>query len=225
MTSWFDGDASPPDAKELTRVVLARAAARLAVSHAIDVHEAILWTLFRNEIGAAVRRVSPVLVAVLDREALPLDEVAWSIAPGFGWPFHPLHGTRVATTGRRWTDSRRKRPLRARLSSAGMVLGMREGGRMRVEVEDGGIEVSGRCGSVGVVTRGAVVRLTVPGTVPTAVARAAIGRPASSLVDLEILRGRDWTVVAVETRRPTGGSTFVVETGSRPYVLPWVRAP
>ncbi|RYG88182.1 hypothetical protein EON77_00990, partial [bacterium] len=74
---------------------------------------------------------------------------------------------------------------------------------------DGALEVRGRIGQIRVVTSGGFARLTVPGAVPAAVAYAAIGRPASDLVAMAALRGRDWPVIAIEISRARGGSTFV----------------
>jgi hypothetical protein len=217
----FGSDGPPPSEADLAGVVLARAAARLAVTRAFETYGSALERAFRAELGASVRRVSPVLLALLEREGLPLEEVVWSITPGLGWPFRPLSGATSARKGGRPAPvAERITDLRLRLSRAGTVLRLYEGGRIRIEVVDGALEVGGRIGTVRVATRGNVARLTVPGTVPRAVAFAAVGHSADRLVDLAILRGRDWPVTAVEVGRPRIGSTFVVETGSRRCVLP-----
>lgn len=78
-----------PEPLDLTRLVLARASTRLALDHANDAFSDALLLAFRRELGATVRSVSPLLVALLDACAMDLDECVSSIRPVPGWPDRP----------------------------------------------------------------------------------------------------------------------------------------
>ncbi len=211
--------ACPPTAASLARVLIARARSRLAVTGAAADFEDRLWAAFREEIGTGVTRASPLLVALLDAEGLTLDDLAWMIMPPPGWPFAASPLSRPTPGSRR--DSRvRFRAARGTVF-AGVTISVRCGGRVHAQIVADSIEVRGRIGTVFVSTGSGMARLRVSGGVPKAVAHAAIGRPAAEVVDMPLLAGRDWSVVAVERSMSRNRSTFVVEVGSRPYSMPW----
>jgi hypothetical protein len=75
--------------RELTRLVLARASARRAVSPAEERFAEETLIAFRREIGVTVRFASPVISPLIGRVGLELDDVAWEFRPVPGWPSRP----------------------------------------------------------------------------------------------------------------------------------------
>lgn len=64
------------EAHDLTRAVLARARSRIMVGLAGEAYRGAFWSVLRTELGDSVTRVSAFVLAVLECEDLPVDDLA-----------------------------------------------------------------------------------------------------------------------------------------------------
>lgn len=233
MTGWTDPD--PPTNRDRSRIRAARARARSFTDEIAERRRAALLRVFRAEIGATVRSVSPFLVSILEVEDRSVDDIAPCIFPADGWPRRPRLGDMLEETLgpkrhvlRHYLAGVLTRPGAARSLPAdlhGCDFVLYGGGCARVKVVGHSLEVEVAFKAVRLETRFGMLRIGLDRRMPEILAAACIGTPVESIVDHAALRGRGWTIAFVEEpSNPLDGQVLCVATGSMAYQLPWARA-
>ena len=99
-----------------------------------------------------------------------------------------------------------------------------DGSATKIVVVGHSLEVEVRVGTMRFETRLGMRHIEMERCLPETLATACVGWPVESIVDHASLRGRGWTIVAVEPEvRWLQDQTLIVATGSSRYRLPWVR--
>ena len=217
---------SPLDVR-LLRSARARARRKVVVAEAVLLARRI--DAFRDELAATVRSASPFLAALLGEAGV--DRAVEVLEPGRGWPVY-------AGMGRGSGFSAAHHSLRRYYASDGRGLGHRaprSGERGRTAVLAGGsevivqvvnhsVEASLRLGGAHLETGFGLLRIELDQRLPDTLVAALSGRPVDAVVDHASLRGRGWTIAAVEEDEESFfGPVLLVATGASPYVVPWAR--
>lgn len=224
----------PPTNRDWTRMRSARARARSFAAEIAERRDLALLRVFREEIGATVRSVSPFLVSILRVEDRSVDDVVAGISPAGGWPRRPRLRNPLAGPG-----GVAKHALRyyvAGMAGGGGVAAsltddchfydftLYGGGLARVKVVGHSLEVAVVLGAVRLETRFGILRVRLDRRMPETLATACVGRPVEAVVDHVALRGRGWRITGIEEPRyALDGQVVCVATGSVSYRLPWAR--
>ncbi len=217
---------------DAARIRIARGTA-LRRMRAIDEARRILeLDAFRAELGATIRCASPLLQPLLELKGTTLDEAVWAIMPPTGWPRHPRVGSFVlgqpcgCRSPSRGFDFSKGAMTRCPFCSCswGPLLSVARANWFRVDVFRHSLEVTGRLGDMSFASELGTLNIEVEADLPVAVRNACIGRMVDEVIDHEVLRGRDWKIVATaEGPRDAGRLIFVTKTAFVPYRLPWVQ--
>lgn len=222
----------PLAALDERRLRAARRKAALRLETIDEIYRAGQLLAFREELAATVRCASPLLIDLLDRNGLSLDEVCDRFQPRRGWPRRvPASLGKGAVqnamhTFRHYyvmpkppsTASQLRNEIRhvASITLAGFQWA-------NVLVVGHSLEFSGRIGPVVLETRSGVLSVEFDVSMPETLAAACIGHPIDAIVDHVALRRRGWVVTGVEDARGTiTGQTLEVAVGPVDYRLPWV---
>ncbi|MDX5985051.1 hypothetical protein SIL82_12345 [Sphingomonas echinoides] len=224
----MSGDAGPdsPSPGDTRRMQLARSKARREIGVAEKRYADRAREIFRQEIGATVRSVSPFLIALLASDGLEFDDVIETIEPGYGWPRRPRLSSRcnrsswgkhilrhiVAGLRPAWPDTQLMHGTSVDLSNYGSA---------KIRIDAHSIEVRVRLKTVTFDTCFGLLRIELGRPIPETMAIGFIGRLVEEVVDHASVRGSGWRVAAVD--QTSGGSVLIVETGSTAYRLPWAR--
>lgn len=215
---------SPADSR---RMRAARGQARREMTAAEKHYAERAREVFRREIGATIRSVSPFLIALLASEGLLLDDVIETIEPGYGWPRRPRLSSRSETSpwGKHifrhiaaglwpgcWSASQQAHGTSVDLSDYASA---------KVHIVAHSIEVRVRLKTVTCDTRFGFLRIELGRLLPDILAIGCVGRPVEDVVDHVSLHGSGWRISAIDQAK--GGSVLTVETGSIAYRLPWAR--
>lgn len=211
-----------PSSRDLSRLVLARASARLAVDQARLAWSAAVDAAYRAEAAATVTRASAFLSAVLANAGLTPSELLPSFAPPTGWPASPrvpastpIRGSKVhARTGRRAVGRAEPLPWPDVRLLGGVDLSVGSMGRLRVHVVDHSIEVAGSWGELTFATLFGMLRVDIPPGMPPSSLVGYVGRPLSEVMPDDVLRGGVWPIVDVVRGDGRRGWALLCRTGS-----------
>lgn len=219
-----------PNTLDLTKLVLARASTRLALGHANDAFADAMLAAFRQEIAATVRSVSPLLDSLVASLGTSVDDLVPSLRPVPGWPDWP----RLPVSGAQQTSVAGVAPgtaseaaWRARTTAFGpeichsLTIQPSYDERLMIHVVDHSLEVAAWLGSIRLRSLFGAFRMAVPRADWQAPYPPHVGDRLEDLVTQPALRGRGWTVAAVDRQGSSRDYRLSVRTGSRAYSLPW----
>lgn len=217
-----------PTVPDLANLVLARASTRVALRRANDDFSDAMLLAFRNELASTVRSVSPLLLSLLENLGLDLDDLAWSIQPVPGWPDHPrlpvsgphLPTTRIGLARREAAWRARARAFAPEICHSVFVTGP-AGDRLNIHVVDHAIELAAWLGPIRLRSLFGAFRVAMPREALPGHAAPRVGDKLDALVTHPSLRGRGWSVAAVDAFAADGECRFSVRTGSFAYSMPW----
>lgn len=224
-----------PTVADHRRIRNARREARASCREIEAARDVAVDEAFRAELGATVRSASPLLIALLAKEGLDLDEAVALLQPLSGWPARPrLSGPKTAQSVhthllRYYSHPRpslfstrpptqiSQEPLLAR------TFYRADGKSLTLLVVDHSLEVEARIGPVSVETRFGELSIQFDRDLPATVFVACLGRLVEEIVDHESWRGRGWRIAATEEADYPWGQRLFAATGAVPYRMPWAR--
>lgn len=221
-----------PRSRDLSRLVLARASARLSVERANGVFADSILDAFRAEIGATVRLVSPLLLALLEHEGIAIDDLACRLRPAEGWPHRPRLPAaevrfRAMPEDLVWpivSSERVGRPFATPVDEwHGVEIGNGAGDTIAIHVVDHSLEVAARLRGAWYTTLFGAAQVEVPGATLARMSAARPGRPLEEALSLPAIRGRGWVVEGAFDRLLEEEVEITAVTGMRRYRMPWVR--
>lgn len=219
-----------PNEGDRRRIRRARRQARVQHAEIEKARDAATLMAFRVEIGAVIRSASPLLISLLARDGLTLDDAVARLEPSELWPRRPRLSTRGC-----------KRPshghlLRYYLQRVGPTqlsvpplhshrFDRTDGSYVILQAVDHSLELEASIPSIWLQTRFGELRVQFDEALPDTIATACVGRTIDEIVDHDAWRGRGWRIVAVE--EPVAsyfGQTLIVATGSVPHSITWPDA-
>lgn len=193
-----------------------------------------LRDVFRGEIGTNVRSASPFLLSLVASQGESIDTLLYRIQPAPRWPRAPALRARPHIEFRRAREPYRRfmvctstgdrEAVRLRGFGHGLLFMRSRDDWACLDVVDHSLEVEARIGPVKIETLFGVLRVELDHRIPDTLAAACVGRAICEVIDHPALRGRRWMIGAVEEPpSATLGQALVVETGSVPFRMPWMR--
>lgn len=215
-----------PTDSDIRRIRKARHLARANYAEIGAIFDVQAAAAFRNEMGAAVRSASPLLISLLAAEGVTLDAAVALIDPAQPWP------RRSRPSGRSFRRSTLNHLLRyyiARLPS--QLIGSpahehtfhrADGNHVTMKLLAHSLELEARIAPVWLETRFGELRVQLDESLPDTLAIASVGRLLEEVVDHAAWRGRGWRILNIEEPVTSYfGQTLIVATGSVPYRITW----
>lgn len=217
-----------PTQEDEQHLRMARNQARAQIAAIDEMVRYMRRAVFHVELTAIIRAASPFLIALLEYETYSLPEVVARMEPMPAWPRRPYlssggasgaikgaHMLRHLAAGnaRRGPSAFLRRP-----STHSLTIARSAGGWIRVEIIGRALEVVAEIGPERFETQAGKLMIVLPGDLPDTLAVGCFGRPVEHVVDHEALRGRGWTIAAIENQPYAfSGTGLIVDTGSAPF--------
>lgn len=218
------GGVDGPTDGDRRRLRNARRQARARLAEIEAERKAAVAAVFRDGVRQAVRSASPLLVSLLAKHGLTLDDVVGLLEPSELWL------TRVGARGGTRKDSVTGHLFRYYMAGAGSALAPAvsrhtfhrlDEDYLAIRVVGHSLELDARIGRVRLETRFGELRIELMDQLPEAVFTGCIGAMVDQVVDHRCWRGKGWRIVGIEeAMTPYHGQVLVVAAGSVPYRLP-----